>query len=121
MQKLLGLSHSEASRNSVRVCTCAWSATPTCYTWKRCEVSSLRKREPSRMKWTCVWWCVHLQMLRYRVYSWCCHGEEVQYNIRYLCFLPYKFPSLTIVVLSYRSTHQCTTIRGCNTNLIVFL
>jgi len=32
----------------VRVRTHAWSVVSTCYVWKRCEVSSLRKREPCR-------------------------------------------------------------------------
>jgi len=53
---------------------------------KRCEVPFFEE-ETHLKKWTCVRWCVRLQVLRYTAYCAVTEElEEVWYNNRYLCF-----------------------------------
>ena len=82
------------------------------------EVLSLGKRERLMI---CAFPNVKL---RYTVNSRCYHQwsmerSSILYQIP--LFPPCESQSFMIVVLSCHSVRQCTTIRGCNTNLIAFL
>ena len=95
-----------------------------CYTWKRCEVSPLREREPSQEMDLCSMMCASLNVKVHGVLMMLLPvnpREEVWYIITGIFFSTVLPPSFMIVVHRSHSAHQCTTICECDTSFIAFL